>query len=74
YFVKVLPVYLMALKAQNIHSMPEDLLFRESPFYALCLFNVTATSLEDAVHLWAQAYLFSDWAPSALIFHSSNDL
>ena len=46
-----------------------DVFLHDILFHALGLLDVFSTSLQDGVHLGAQAHILSDGAPSALVLH-----
>ena len=43
-------------------------------FHAFGLFDVAATSLEDAVHFWLESNILSDGSPGARVLHLVDDL
>ena len=51
-----------------------DVLLLGVPFYALGLLDALSSSLKDAVHLGAQANIFCNWTPGALILHLAQHL
>ena len=50
-----------------------DMFFHDIFFHALCLLYVFSTSLQDRIHLGAQAHVLGDGAPGALVFHLSEN-
>ena len=88
YLVQTLPVDVMSLWLHNVHYMSKERLFEEGLFvllvadvlhhgvlfHALGLLNALSTGLKNAVHLGAQANIFCNWEPGALILHLAQHL